>query len=349
MTVQRASANTKDFTWSQKDEPHHERKLAILEKHGDEIRKLMKPEWRTVPIVLALVAIQLAAAVVSRDWGWAPFLATAYVVGGTINHALFLAIHEIVHMLAVKSAWGNKLLACVANIPICIPYSSTFHGYHMEHHRYQGYDGLDTDVPTHVEALVLQNPFTKFLFCVFQILFYALRPMLVHPPKITTWTLLNWCVQVPAMMAVVELWGPLPLFYFLLSTFFAGCLHPVSGHFLSEHFEFVDGSETYSYYGPLNYLAFNVGYHNEHHDFPNIPWSGLPKVREIAPEFYNDLPQTPSWPGAIYEFVTSSKMTGFARVKRYAGGYVLPAPSACSRLTFVSHLTATIHTHSKKN
>jgi len=79
-------------------------------------------------IVLLVVSIQLAVAFSLRNTSpHSPlFVLVAYVIGGTANQNLFLAIHEITHNLAFKGIKANKFLAMFANLPVGIPYSVTF-------------------------------------------------------------------------------------------------------------------------------------------------------------------------------------------------------------------------------
>ena len=59
-----------------------------------------------------------------------------------------------------------------------------------------------------------------------------------------------------------------------------------------------------------------MGYHNEHHDFPSVPWPRLPLVTQIAPEFYSDLPQCYSWPGTVLRYIFDDAISPFSRVKK---------------------------------
>lgn len=77
--------------------------------------------------------------------------------------------------------------------------------------------------------------------------------------------------------------------------------------------------ETTSYYGWLNILCYNVGYHNEHHDFPSVPWTRLPQLRAIAKEFYDPLPAHSSWPAVTYKFIMDPKVGMWSRAKRTMG------------------------------
>lgn len=304
-----------DFYWGDKDEPHAKRRTEILKKYP-EIKKLYGHDPMFKYVVGLLFMIQMTTAYLVRNASWPVFFVAAYVIGGTSNHMLMLAMHELAHNLGFKKIFHNKLFSIVANLPIAVPSAISFKRYHMDHHRYQGEDGIDTDVPTFLEGKIVNNTITKLLFVIFQIFFYAVRPMLVCPKKPGNWEVVNAisCLSFDAFIAYTM--GISALGYLLLGSFLGAGLHPVAGHFIAEHYVFVKGAETYSYYGILNFFAFNVGYHNEHHDFPFIPGSRLPMVRQIASEYYNNLPAHDSWVKVIWNYITDPNISAFSRVKR---------------------------------
>ncbi|RWA05840.1 hypothetical protein EKO27_g9262 [Xylaria grammica] len=227
----------RDFFWTYTEEPHRTRRLEIIKAHP-EVTKLCGPEPLTKYVVLLVVSIQVFSAYLLRDtaffspWFWL----LAYVVGATANQNLFLAIHEISHNLAFRSPTANRLLAIFANLPIGVPYSASFRPYHLTHHKSLGVDGLDTDLPTALEAVFLDSILGKAFFCTFQIFFYALRPMAVYRVPFTWVSALNVAAQLAFDAAVFRALGPQSLLYFLLSSFLAGSLHPLAGHFIAEHY-----------------------------------------------------------------------------------------------------------------
>ncbi|CAG8544978.1 24718_t:CDS:2 [Gigaspora rosea] len=93
-------------------------------------------------------------------------------------------------------------------------------------------------------------------------------------------------------------------------------IHPVAARFIQEHYTFDDGQETYSYYGSLNKIFMNIGYHNEHHDFSQIPWTRLPEVRNIASEYYDNLAYHTSWVMVHWNFITQKQFGPQCRVIR---------------------------------
>jgi sphingolipid delta-4 desaturase len=235
-------------------------------------------------VVAGMVLFQIITSYFIRDFHWFPFFMIAYCIGGVLNHSLTLAIHEIAHNLAFGHSKPllNRAIGMIANFPLGIPMSVSFKKYHLEHHKYQGDEEYDMDLPSRMEAALFHTTFTKLIWLLLQPLFYTLRPLFLRPKPVTMLEVINLAMQVVFDIVIVYFFGWRSLFYLTFSTFLAMGLHPVAGHFISEHYVFVKGYETYSYYGPLNWITFNVGYHNEHHDFPNIPGSRLPEVSSVT-------------------------------------------------------------------
>lgn len=157
--------------------------------------------------------------------------------------------------------------------------------------------------------------------------------MMVYQLKLTQIHIFNIAVQVLLDLLLIKYAGTNALTYLIMSSFLAGSLHPCAAHFIAEHYVFEKSSvsarevsstapvpETFSYYGPLNILTYNVGLHNEHHDFPAIPWTRLPLLHRIASEYYTDLPSHKSWIWVIWQFIWDKEVGLWCRVKRKEGG-----------------------------
>jgi sphingolipid delta-4 desaturase len=303
------------FVWSREREPHAERRREMLRKYP-QIKELYGPCPRTKYVCLALVLVQLASAYALRGAPWWALALVAYAFGGVVNQALLLAIHELSHNLAFDRPWKNRLFAAFINLPIGVPVAETFRYYHLLHHVHQGESGTDTDLPTELEARLLKRCLPKLVWVIGQGFAYALRPLFVHPKRPTWGELLNLFAALAFDLAIWHWWGGKALAYLPISSLIVMGLHPVAGHYISEHYVFQPGQETYSYYGPLNHVTFNVGYHNEHHDFPYIPGSRLARLKQIAPEYYDTLLSHRSWAKVIWQYVVRPELGGFSRVKR---------------------------------
>ena len=299
------------------EEPHAKRRLHILKEHP-EIKELFGHEPRSKYICAILVVSQVYLSVhFSNVESWLPYLTSIYIVGATITQALFLAIHEMSHNLFFKSTDHNKLFSIFANAPIVFPYAISFRQYHCDHHKHQGVRSVDTDLPTDLEIKYFQGKCGKLIWLATQIAWYAIRPVITRAQPFGYYHILNMIYQFMFNVAIISTFGFGPIIYMILSVVVAGGMHPCAGHFITEHYTLYDtNQETFSYYGPLNCLTWNVGYHNEHHDFPNVPWSRLHKLKCIARSHYDSLVVCPSWTHAMYKYVTDSRIGPHSRVTR---------------------------------
>uniref|UniRef100_A0A0K0FI91 sphingolipid 4-desaturase n=1 Tax=Strongyloides venezuelensis TaxID=75913 RepID=A0A0K0FI91_STRVS len=315
------SVSRTDYVWTYTKQPHLSRREAIIRDHP-EIKQLFGVDPSFKYVVTACVLLQTLSAFLLKDSDWLLICLQAYFFGGVVNHALTLAIHDISHNTAYGNhrPLANRFFGIWANLPIGVPISISFKKYHVEHHRYLSEDGLDTDVPTLLEAQLFTTPLRKLLWLFLQPFFYAFRPLIIYKKAPTDLEIVNIIIQLIYDFMIYYYFGFKSLFYLLFGTFITMGLHPSAGHFISEHYIFnLDCTqETYSYYGPWNLVTYNVGFHVEHHDFPYIPGKNLPKVREIAPEYYNNLHKHESMIKVLYDFAFNPTVGPYARIKRKA-------------------------------
>ncbi|PIA19353.1 hypothetical protein COEREDRAFT_37163 [Coemansia reversa NRRL 1564] len=316
---QSTKTDVRDFVHDDFEEPHRKRRAAILAKHP-EVHQLYGNEPLTAIIGAIATATQLVAAYkvgcVWTDLHWTAVLAIAYLLGGTISALYGVIIHEAGHNLVFKRPFYNRLTGLMVNLPMVVPISQSFRRYHLEHHQYQGVEGMDPDLPLDAEIKYIHNnPLLKTLWVFCYSAMYVLRGLAMKK-KPQRWELINWAFILCVDALIVRYMSARSLAYLAVSVFFGYGMHPGAAHFIQEHYIFRDGQETYSYYGSGNVFYLNIGLHNEHHDFPQIPWTRIYKLRRIATEFYDPLYAHTSWIGVIIMFITSPMQGPQARLVR---------------------------------
>lgn len=307
-----------DFIHTDLPQDHPQRAREILTDHP-EVRRLFGRNPWTALIVVGVAALQLAIAFVLADAGWLWIVVVAYLVGAFANHALFVCNHEAAHNLILPKQWQNLVMGILGDVPLAFPSAVTFRRFHLVHHAHMGEYDLDGDLATRTEARWVGNAsWRKAIWVLLLGVSQGLRPLRCTgvPARDRAWAVANFVVIVAVDAAIVAFVGPWALVYLVLSTVFALGLHPVGGRWIQEHFVTRPGQETYSYYGPLNAVALNVGHHNEHHDFAGIPWNRLPQLTRLAPEKYDSLDSYASWSGLLWRFVRDPSLSLYSRITR---------------------------------
>jgi sphingolipid 4-desaturase/C4-monooxygenase len=311
------------FTATCSPEPHVVRGALILEAHP-QIQDLFGHDRAMVGWMLASVGAQFALAAAAQWlYGvvspglWAASVAVwVLLVGSVLSHVSAMFIHEASHDNCAPTSLENKLWALVANTSMVLPSAMSFRKYHNRHHMHLGVYGIDADLPADWEVAHLPTGrVAKAVWLLAMPFFYLARAVeRSTPPHREEWANLALMLVVDALVVALLGW---PALAYLVASFYVGHgFHPVAAHFLHEHYVFTEGQETNSYYGWLNRVTFNVGYHAEHHDFPGIPGTRLPQLHRLARPWYAHLRSHRSWTWVLLDFVMNQQMNWERRIVR---------------------------------
>ncbi len=308
------------FYQSNLDQPHPARTRAIVKAHP-EVRQLIGRNPFTAAIMLLVFSTQTAIAFVMGRFGWSYWwlsLLIAFCLGAFLNHSMYVVIHDATHNLIFKRRSWNKLVAILADLPNLLPGAIGFGVYHLQHHAHQGDYDSDADMPNRWEARLIGNKwYSKALWLLLFPFFQLTRPPRLKAITMwSRWSFVNFLVAAAYDAVLIYFCGWPGLLYLAFSFLLSIGLHPVGARWIQEHYTYDSSQETFSYYGPINLIALNVGYHNEHHDFPSIPWNRLPTLRVLAPEFYETLKYHTSWSRLLVDFIFDKRYSLFSRVER---------------------------------
>jgi sphingolipid delta-4 desaturase len=289
----------------------------ILKAHP-EARALEGPDARSLPAALLVLALHWTLAALVAGTNLVVVFLAAFFLGQLLLHAAGSLVHETAHRLVFatrSSKLGFDLLleVILGSFGRQLTYQ---HEHISSHHPHVGnyerdYEHEDTcrflarrahrarhprrqRLVTAAELLLNLLPF-GFLIADRIFAFYygratgrrvrdGQRPLRATSPTASE-RLLFIAVSALSNAFLFFVFGPLAWLYHVwsLSLFLGKFGISNLGQSLAEHPGNDDDTPTRSTYGALNLILFNTGYHNEHHTFPTVAWTRLPKLKALAP------------------------------------------------------------------
>lgn len=237
--------------------------------------------------LLLLITASLVGLSLENIW-----LLPALLLHGIVLIAVFAPLHETIHYTAFKSRWFNNVVAAVFGFILFLPFQY-FRSYHYVHHRH-------TQNPDKDPELIDKKPFTKssYLWYLsglptwrwhFQMIWQHAQGKVeesylearTHRKIINEARLHIGLYSLLFLLSLVNSSDWL-LWYWLLPVLLGQPFLRL--YLLSEHSDcdfgdnMLENSRT-TYASPvINFLAWNMPYHAEHHYLASVPFHALPKL-----------------------------------------------------------------------
>jgi len=320
------------YTLPEQGSWHLERKRAILRDHP-EVKELFGNNPFTALLLVAVLPIHIYFSFFFSEFSWPIYLLASYTLGAWLAFVLQVIGHDGTHRLVFKNGPLNRLVAIFAFLPLFLgPFGTFWMFEHMWHHnvvvdksfRYGPqqngpikkaiYSALFIVVVNIVFAinaaklgvkilLNLPNKFSGKSDWVPE--GFVVPPYTRFPQALNGWTGFNILCCFLYNVLLIAFGGFYPFFYQFFASMAMNGLHPLGMRQVQEHYFLVKGQPTNSVYTSWHTIFLNIGHHNEHHDFANIPWNRLPKLTAIAPEYYLNLKHYTSYTQVLVEFFTN--------------------------------------------
>lgn len=312
---------------------HNTRRHQMMKAHP-ELAKLYGRNPVTILVALTNLTLHTLVAITVAQYSWWWAVAAAFLVGALFENISFAVVHEFMHKTSITSKFWNQFLMTFSATASPNRWGNGYRYRHGSHHLNQGsFEKNDFDEyidnehnmlkmyeqPKTVGRNALMVGLSRMLRANYSIAVYVLNWALfthfVYVGKFFSGLIkgnlrdvyrdgfIETVTKAMFFAGVFYYGGWSSILYLYLSfAFFMGFMfHPFlafwtiahSSNDLLKSKEYV--SSGYIDYGPvMNFLTLNITYHCEHHDFPQIPWNHLHKIKKIAPEYYGSevIPQS---------------------------------------------------------